>query len=175
MNAVSDEGEHNTFVDSSVYSTRSRNPLGQANPPASRPPPDGKKKKSHNLALLLLKTGPTGTHSPVSGGKQSSKTSADDKWQWEKVKPSNATSSSETGLSSSLFKGFRMGGGGGNGAQQANGAGPGGAGGGGESYRWRHTEAIKLLERALAVHREVSLANEPTGGAFVRGWGVGAL
>ncbi|CAN0011259.1 unnamed protein product, partial [Ectocarpus sp. 4 AP-2014] len=108
----------------------------------------------HNLALLLLKTGPTATHSPVGGGKLSSKTSADDKWQWEKVKPSKAPPSSETGVSSSLLKGLRMGGGGGNGAQQANGTGPGGSGGGGESYRWRHTEAIKLLERALAVHRE---------------------
>ncbi|CAM9457163.1 unnamed protein product [Ectocarpus sp. 6 AP-2014] len=108
----------------------------------------------HNLALLLLKTGPTTTHSPVGGGKPSPKTSADDKWQWEKVKASKAPPSSETGLSSSLFKGLRLGGGGGHGAQQANGTGPGGSGGGGESYRWRHTEAIKLLERALAVHRE---------------------
>lgn len=110
--------------------------------------------------MLLLKTGPTGAQSPVSA-RAAAIASGDNKWQWEKVKPSSkgGGSSSSSPSSSDLLKGF----GGSNGMIMGNGAAAGGAGaggagpGGGDSYRWRHTEAVKLLERALAVHREVIL------------------
>lgn len=80
--------------------------------------------------------------------------SGDNKWQWQKVKKPQDSSSSSSSSSPSLLKGR---GAMANGTVMSNG-GPGAegeAGGGAQEYRWRHTEAVKLLERALAVHREV--------------------
>lgn len=129
--------------------------------PSHRPSPcypQPEKKNSHNLALLLLKSGPNAAQSPVGGRGGAALGSGDGKWQWEKVKPPKvAESSSSSSSPSSLLKGLGGGIGAVNGAMGNGGAAGAGAGaaGGRESYRWRHTEAVKLLERALAVHREV--------------------
>lgn len=106
--------------------------LSLSRPPSPPPPPSPPcfTRNSHNLALLLLKSGPGAEQSPSSA--RATGESYDDKWQWERVKGS---ASDQAG-----------GGAAGNGV--ANGVGD-------ESFRWRHTEAVELLERALAVHREV--------------------
>lgn len=72
--------------------------------------------------------------------------SYDDKWQWEKVSPSSSTHGDGSD-------------GGTNGIPNGD-AEP--------CFRWCHTEAVRLLERALAVHREVSVGG---GGGGRREWG----
>lgn len=103
---------------------------------------------SHNLALLLLKTGPGSEQNP--GGVLTRANADFDEyernWKWEKV---SAATDSPAGAAAG-------------GGLVANGSVSNGGTGGlcsikQDLFRWRHTEAVRLLERALAVHREVCL------------------
>ncbi|CAM9515727.1 unnamed protein product, partial [Sphacelaria rigidula] len=99
----------------------------------------------HNLALLLLKTGPGSEQNP--GGVLTRANADFDEyernWKWEKV---SAATDSPAGAAAG-------------GGLVANGSVSNGGTGGlcsikQDLFRWRHTEAVRLLERALAVHRE---------------------
>lgn len=73
-------------------------------------------------------------------------------WKWEKVGDGGSGGALVNGERKSNSNGWRSNEEGAKGEQtwgKADG------GGGCEVYRWRHTEAVRLLERALAVHREV--------------------
>lgn len=108
--------------------------------------------RSHNLALLLLKTSPGSGHAR-GGMKEKSAETYENQWRWEKVTDSGATLAN-----GSVGSGGSNGWVGGDGSSGVKGGGreTGKGGGKSEVYRWRHTEAVRLLERALAVHREVS-------------------
>lgn len=100
---------------------------------------------SHNLALLLLKTSDPAPTPTAAVARLKREHSMEEHWQWNKNK--------QPPLPPNFQKSASVGGSGTGG--QVNGMPNGGIDQ--QPHRWRHVEAVRLLERALAVHREVGV------------------